>query len=614
MNLVAAQTYEGRVRFITVFIGVLAVAVTLVLPADAAVDRPLLVVLTESGRTRDNVPVLLPHPDAPSIAAKLDTGITRELASVWHMLQTRRNRERGVPIEPAYVLLSGQQGGFPRYGFYLGDVKKAGTPYVDVFRGWELSGRLGAIDQIFPHELAHAIIHELGVEPPPGLRANQVHAVAVRTDRFTAFNEGFAEHIQLMAVEHPGALPETRALPSAYGEEDLAQSLDAYRREMSARFAPATRMRMTFPLWYSNAERNLRYAGVKRNAFAHEVTLAEHLLERGGRARGYLLENTLPGDPAAPRKPLARLLATEGVVSSFFYGWASDGELQQRLRDDAFYAQYGVARDALTPLQNVYLKIFHVLAERKPQSALDLARAYAETFPDEGPLVDAHVLRTFGTHMPDDLPPELWLAGSFETGTTVFDQFRAAPRVHTFDLNAASILDLTTIEGVTPQMARAIAAASPFRTIDDVRGVAGVTPATVATMQAMAKRVGEVEKELKEEELSISSILLPYLWRSLAVLITAAIAGALLYRIARRISQKPSSAWRTIVSGGGIGMLAVPLAWLLGSGLLAAGLLVLLFGVPAALWSQRRDPAAIAILVARAASVVPAVILTTAWF
>jgi hypothetical protein len=33
--------------------------------------------------------------------------------------------------------------------------------------------------------------------------------------------------------------------------------------------------------------------------------------------------------------------------------------------------------------------------------------------------------------------------------TTLFDQFRALPRRHTFDLNAASLVDLLTVEGVT---------------------------------------------------------------------------------------------------------------------------------------------------------------------
>ncbi len=67
------------------------------------------------------------------------------------------------------------------------------------------------MDQIFPHELMHIIVRQLAGEPRVS-GGNQVHAVGVRTDPVVAFNEGFAEHVQVLAVDDPAAAAETGAL------------------------------------------------------------------------------------------------------------------------------------------------------------------------------------------------------------------------------------------------------------------------------------------------------------------------------------------------------------------------------------------------------------------
>src|SRR4029079_1036090 len=103
------------------------------------------------------------------------------------------------------------QGGFPRKGFVMNGLVQADVAYIDLHRRSTLSGRYGAMDQIFPHELLHIVVATLAGEAPEG-EANQVHAVGVTTDRVTAFNEGFAEHAQVMAIDDDDAVPETRAL------------------------------------------------------------------------------------------------------------------------------------------------------------------------------------------------------------------------------------------------------------------------------------------------------------------------------------------------------------------------------------------------------------------
>lgn len=114
----------------------------------------LIVVLSDTGQTRDGLPVFVRHPQSAKIAAQLDRGVTGELLRVYRLLQVRRQRMNGAEVEPAYLLLSDRQGGFAKYGFWLGAKKKSQAAYVDVHRDWKISGEFGAIDQIFPHELS----------------------------------------------------------------------------------------------------------------------------------------------------------------------------------------------------------------------------------------------------------------------------------------------------------------------------------------------------------------------------------------------------------------------------------------------------------------------------
>jgi DNA uptake protein ComE-like DNA-binding protein len=574
----------------------------------AVAEEPLLVILTETGREREKLPVLAPHPDGKRIATQLDRGIAGELIRVYRRIQIGK----GIRVEPAYLLLSTKQGGFARYGFWLGNEKKADAAYIDVHRDWEISGRFGAIDQIFPHELGHAIFHLLGIDPPDTSGANQIHAVAVRTDRFTAFNEGFAEHFQVMAVDHSGAAPATRALADARDLDLAAQRhLAAYRSELSAPIAPATRMRIGFPLWYSNDERVLRYFAVKRNEFVREPRIPEDLLTRRDRFDAYLLENTLPGDEKGAIKSVGRLIASEGALSAFFHRWATNGALQQRHRDAAFYERFGTTAGEVTQIQNVYMKLFHAMEQRRPRDASALVAAYKELFPDEAALLDAVVADAFHVRTLD-VAPEIWLANSeFRHGTTIFDQFRGAPRAHTFDLNAASIVDLTSVPGVTLELARTIARSAPYASIDDLARVPGVSAELLLRLKAMIKGMDAL-RAADEENLSMQAIFLPYLWRAGIALLLASIAGALLYRLVRG----RAGVLRMIASGLGAALVGVIVSWITGNIAIAIGAVIVLFGIPSALWQLYRNRSlrpALASLGVWAATALPAVIVTTPW-
>jgi hypothetical protein len=64
--------------------------------------------------------------------------------------------------EPAYLLLSNNDGGFPQEGFYLKSggkiINKTKTHYIELVKGDNSDEDYsGSMTQIYPHEMEHAI-------------------------------------------------------------------------------------------------------------------------------------------------------------------------------------------------------------------------------------------------------------------------------------------------------------------------------------------------------------------------------------------------------------------------------------------------------------------------
>jgi len=597
-------------------------------PASLATDEPLLVVLAPTGETREGLPVYARHPDAEAHEAVLQAGFSGRLLRVFRLEQQFLRLRDGRAVEPAYLLLSTNQGGFPRFGFWLDDERKDDVGYVDLHESSTLSGRFGAMDQIFPHELAHVIVRQLADSPPPGTGgANQVHAIGVRTDRVTAFSEGFAEAVQVLAVDDPDARPDTRALAAdPMPPVRAAGRFAEYRRALEARWALAPPARLAFVFWFGKAEQAQRYHGVKANVFARETPIPARLLDRSDPYKAYLIENTLPGDPGAPVKSTPRLLSTEGVVAALFSDWLADAALQRPATSPGLFERFGVTGDGLTSEDHAWIKLMVVLADARPHDAASLIRGYVRTFPDERDAV-ARVAQGAGLTWPLPEAAEIWLANdALITGTTLYDQYRALPRVHTFDLNAASLVDLRSVDGVSPDLARAVMGGAPYGSVDELERVSGMTPRLLERFRRMAVEMTAVREANARgdiESIELMRIFRPVFVRAAAWILLASVVAAWLYRRVRETSR-----WRAAVNGFAAATIGLMGAWVLGAALeTAQGPAVVTFvlvfvplvvcGLPGACWQlvRHRTPREAARVVgAWAAACVPALLVTQPLF
>lgn len=570
----------------------------------AAPAEELFKVLATTGAERDGLREVAAHPNPGPYLDALLTGYSGRIIRLYALAQRFSHPDR--PTQPAYLVLTGTQGGFPRKGFHDG-APRPDVYWVDLHRDGQVSGRYGAMDQIFPHELLHIIVGDLAGEMPVS-NATQVHAVGVRTDRVTAFNEGFAEHAQIMAIEDPDAPAATRALAADVALRDRAfgRTTD-YERALAARWRVAPKPLMTFPLWFSGSEQVLRYHAVRDNLFAREADIPARMYTASRAYDAYRLEHVLPGTPDAPPKPLSRLVATEGVVSAFFYRLVNHEALRRGDRDEAFYARFGVTRAEIDDLDNAYLKIFAAIREGGFDTAA-VADAYKRLFPEEAAAVDEVWRSTFG---PGTLPAEIWLLNpDFLTGTSLFDQFRGSPRAYAFDLNAASMTDLVAVPGVEAALASAILEAAPFTSLDDLSAVPGMTPDVLARFTRMADVMRDPASAGIEAEgqLSITGILVPYVWRALGFWALCAVAGALCYRAVRRARW-----WRLAFVGLGAALVALVAGWF-SSVAVALAAPVVIFGLPGtlvSLWRTRSVSTALRVPLAWLCATLPAVLAVT---
>jgi len=592
-----------------------AVVLVFLLTGSAFAQAPPLVVLQPTGETRNSLPVFRPHPQGPVVAGALTRGFSGRLLRLYAMEQAYLHQRTGAAPEPAYLLLSNRQGGFPEFGFVLDTVQKPAAGYVDLPRSQTIFGRFGAMDQIFPHELMHIIVRQLAGTPRES-GANQVHAVGVRTDPPQAFSEGFAEHVQILSVDDPDAARETSALvEDAQTLARARRELDAFARELDTRLLLISPSRMRFLLWFSQSEQVLRYWDVKANAFARAPAIPARLLQADDKYGAYLFRSVMPGAETDPHKSAAELLSNEGVVAHLAWRFVTSPALGERVREPAFYEMFGAHAADLSPLDNVYLKMFHALYVGKPSDTAGFLRSYVNAFPDDAATVEALVLDVlFGQPLPE--APEIWLAiDALQTGTSLFDQFRGLPRPHTFDINAASAFDWLTVPGVTAPVADRLVRGAPYLRITDLTDAADVPPALRTRIRNMAAAMEGVLKRAQEEEasLSLTAIAMPYLWRLAALVVLASGVGGWL---ARRTGVRRW--WTAGLIALVATLLVLTLAWVItGPAWLPYAAPLMVGGLPAALWRlARRQPLrrVASVLGAWLVAMLPAAILSRAWF
>jgi hypothetical protein len=442
--------------------------------------------------------------------------------------------------EPLYLLLSREEGGFPRYGFWLQDQSGAKrlvlAGYVDLVVDEEDIDS-GNLEEIFSHELGHLILRSLLGEIHGG-PSRKMHQSMTVTDYPTAFDEGYAEHFQ----------------PLVRDATD-----NAHLRELS-KGATATDLDR---LWLSRFDQQLRTDGVKRNLFIHRKALPAAALQPDpDRYQLYLDSETSPDFLSDELKNAQEMMASEGVIAALFYRFVNDDRLRNRYREAGFYQPFlavGVSeiRNAVSPYENVNLKLFAAMRKVAAQSVnphqpliIAIVDAYTSLFPEEAEAIYGVFLQTTrGVTASQELAtafegaasagrrgdiesfrqrsaaaftllkatteqvahgklalganlgPELWLLNSsFKIAPAIWERDRTLPL--TLNLNTATEAELMTLPGVDLATARRIVAERRargfFKSLDEMCVAAALSPRLSQSLAEMSAQMRSQKEYIRQ--------------------------------------------------------------------------------------------------------------------
>lgn len=204
-------------------------------------------------------------------------------------LDEQAQRLSGQGAGPTWLLLTEEEGGFAKRGFWLrehGHDRYLDQPYVALVVDAD-SIADGSFEEIFAHETGHVLLRRLLTRLPAGMsRVN--HGSLTITDDPTAFDEGFAIHFQ--------ALSRLLTLNSALKANDAGLGSKPFT-----------------PLWQSRVDGTLRIDGVRRNWFIHRQLLPpgnDDALARRANSSAFDIGALKNGN---------QMMASEGVVATLFY-------------------------------------------------------------------------------------------------------------------------------------------------------------------------------------------------------------------------------------------------------------------------------------------------------
>jgi DNA uptake protein ComE-like DNA-binding protein len=420
---------------------------------------------------------------------------------------------------PTWLYLATEDGGFARKGFWLREVhddrerpegrdrreRAAGhepegehfvaEPFVDLVVDPD-SVANGGFEEIFAHEMGHVFLRRLLPKLPRGY-SRTPHASLTVTDNPTAFDEGFAIHLQGLVRR-------------------LTHNVALRNQDLGLESKPFV------AYWLSNLDRTARIDGVRRNWFVQ----AQIPLPAGSDPLARRDQSTL--FDTAHLKNGNQMMASEGVLATIFYRWLVPGSAERA----AVLQRYGALFDALRALnEQPHLEpdaplVLDLIDARRMLDPKDGARVLAIVIDTTyGATADATLSAGFEslaahgrsgdmagftselkaaraalarlqetvTHSPATahaaLGPDIWL-------------FKERPRALAVNLNTAEreyLLELPGIDAMTADRALdSRRAKGPFKDVNDFAKRSGVNQATasqLADLQSAMSKAGTFARE-----------------------------------------------------------------------------------------------------------------------
>jgi hypothetical protein len=466
-----------------------------------ASETPQLILLKPTGNDIDGLTEMEIYSASSEISMKMNeivsNSVIKEFLELHEILQIYLYNTTGKEIEPAYLALTENQGGYAKKGFVISQngerMVKPESFYVDINKSTldRPYASLMSVTQLYPHELGHIMYRLLSFTE--GIEENSknanIHFFSLVTDNQIAFNEGFAEHLENIArlYETNQKIVDGINADSTSIANKSKRAIDGFRRD----FKNPLRMgffRMSMLAWYQRFEDYKRYAYTLdgRSQFANAS------INTINRQNNLIYRNSgVSIDPDKMRnKP--QLMASEGTISTFFT-LLSNTNIKDRYQDKEFYRPF-VLTDSLIPdpkthfsqLQNLFVKYFYVLnnhvvlQQSENAQLIDFIEGYMTEFPEESDVITQTYEKATGMGYNNQLPPEVWLLIKDRPhGILAMDAYAGLTvPFYTFNLNAAELEDIMMIDDFRKDDAEVILSHRDkefFSDLNDIDNIVGLS-------------------------------------------------------------------------------------------------------------------------------------------
>lgn len=286
-----------------------------------------VVVLQPTGEMINDLPVMTVLSDTTQLYRNVDelfnnSFIKESLELYFLAANYLKNKNVLATVEPAYLALSQNDGGYAKVGFHIKDgnehIDKSEAPYIDIVEGRidDHQNRLMSVTQLYPHEMGHLIYGLLNdTKGDETSRSVDMHYFSLRTDYSTAFNEGFSEHIENIAriFEKNDSIKSGIFADLERIKEKSQYSIRGFEKDLTnpLRFGY---FKMSMPIWYQRFEDYKRH----EHAVNGTVRYQNSGMELSNIEDQLTYRNSGVRQNEGELRNYVQMLSTEGAISAFF--------------------------------------------------------------------------------------------------------------------------------------------------------------------------------------------------------------------------------------------------------------------------------------------------------
>ncbi|MDO9512406.1 MAG: helix-hairpin-helix domain-containing protein [Bacteroidales bacterium] len=517
-----------------------------------------IVFMTPTGEIQDKLPVFrvmeVSNPLYRKLNAQFSKGFLAESIKLHGFVQNYLlNSGRTLKVEPVYLAITENVGGYANYGFVLQNSNwqqiKDKSYYIDLHHNMIIAdgAALSSYTQIFPHELGHVMLklltnssdtNDIAVNPV-------VHYFSTPTDYYTAFSEGFAEHFEPTSVHFEPDQRIRRGVADDLKKLDRGNTkrLHGFDRDYSWPLRMGY-YRATMPFWFQKLENFKRHKFVENGLGIFKPRFRNISMEG---KKAMLYRNTSIWPDLRMVRNAAEAESTEGIISSFFYKMMQS-DVRKQYYSEGLYQNFAPDTashfmESIIPLENQYIKVFYVMAnyvrnsETGRSQIIDFIEGYVKEFPADNEMIKQMWTQVSGHEYSAEMKPEVWVMNQdSKSYPWVMSQFGPTLPYFVFNLNSADTVHLLSFNGLNEEIAGKIISwretNGPFYSLDQIREIPGI-PADLANT-LVGSGLDKEKLNNHSYKASMTSLIIYPLWHIFKMsLLWFAILGAL-YFIALR--------------------------------------------------------------------------------